>query len=125
MSDRALGITLPLRRGNNGYFENTTNILTQVRANLRNLLLTRKGERVMQPEYGCDIHRLIFEQATDDGLADTRASIENAVQTWMPFVGVDDVQVVRNEDLNTIYVQIQFTLLTNQNLTDSVILEFA
>jgi phage baseplate assembly protein W len=124
MASKILGITLPVQRGSNGYFQVTKDILTQIRSNLKNLLLTRKGERVMQPEYGCDIHLVIFENATDDGLSDIRASIQNAVSTWMPFVEVTDVKVTRDEDRNTIYVGITFTLLTNQNLTDSIVLEF-
>jgi phage baseplate assembly protein W len=124
MATRILGVTLPVRLGSNGYFETTTDLLTQIRSNLKNLLLTRKGERVMQPDYGCDIYKVIFEQMTDDGLADVRASIETAVQTWMPFLQVDTVEVQRDPDKNAIHVQIEFTLLTNQNVTDSLILEF-
>jgi phage baseplate assembly protein W len=119
-----LGITLPLRLGANGYFENTTDVLTQVRSNLSNLLLTQKGERVMQPDFGSELHRVVFEPMTDDGLANVRAIIETATQQWMPFIQVDDVQVVRDEDNYTITVIISFSLTTNAGLTDTIKLVF-
>ena len=38
----------------------------QVKSNLKNLLLIRKGERIFQPNFGSGIHELLFEQFTDD-----------------------------------------------------------
>jgi len=38
----------------------------QARANLINLLLTQKGERVMQPEFGSDLVAIIFQPNTDE-----------------------------------------------------------
>jgi phage baseplate assembly protein W len=118
-----LGITYPLRLGNNGYFENTTDVMTQVKTNLRNLLLTVRGERMFQPAFGCDLPLVIFELQTDDGLADITAIIQTAVQNWMPFLRVNAVKVTRSEDTNDISVYISFTLLSN-NITDSIVLVF-
>lgn len=78
----------------------------------------------MQPEFGSDIHRVIFEPMTDDGLAEVRASIETAAAQWMPFVQIKDVQVTRDEEYNRITVLITFGLATNANLTDSISLVF-
>lgn len=119
-----LGLTLPLQLGPNGYFATTTDVLTQVKTNLTNLLLTMKGERPMQPEFGSDIHRVIFEPMTDDGLAEVRSSIETAASQWMPFVQINDVTVTREEDYNRINVLIAFSVVTNANLTDSITLVF-
>ena len=118
-----LGITYPLQLGNNGYFENTTDVITQIKTNLRNLLMTQRGERMFQPNFGCDLPLVIFEPQTDDGLADITAIIQTAVQNWMPFVRVNGVLVKRSEDTNAIAVSISFTLLSN-NITDSIVLVF-
>jgi phage baseplate assembly protein W len=119
-----LGVTLPIRLGANGYFEITSDVLTQIKSNLTNLLLTQKGERVMQPDFGSELHRVIFEPMTDDGLANVRAIIETATQQWMPFVQINDVQVVRDEDNYTITVIISFGLTTNAGLFDTITLVF-
>ena len=48
----AYGITLPIQNGNTGFFSQAFTSLDQAKANLENLLLTAKGERIMQPEFG-------------------------------------------------------------------------
>lgn len=118
-----LGITLPVSLGANGYFENTTDVLTQVKSNLKNLLLTQRGERVFEPSFGCDLPVVIFEPMTDNGLADITAVIQSAVQSWMPYLNINTVSITRQEDNNIISVNISFTL-TSSNITDSIILDF-
>lgn len=56
------------------------------------LLLTRRGERVMRPEYGCRIHDLAFApgDATTLGLA--AFHVDEAIRTWEPRVDVLHVE---------------------------------
>ena len=60
--DVAIGLTLPLRGGNNGYFEQSYTTMEQVKSNLINLLLTIPGERYMQPTFGSNLYSHLFEQ---------------------------------------------------------------
>ena len=50
-SDYAIGITLPLTFGQNT-FEQSFLTKDQVKSNIKNLLLTKRGERIIQPEFG-------------------------------------------------------------------------
>jgi phage baseplate assembly protein W len=119
-----LGITLPLERGNNGYFAQGRDILSQVKSNLTNLILTKKGERVLQPDFGCDIHRVIFEPITDDNVANVRGTIESAVKIWLPYVNIEAVQIQRDENRNSIFATITFSINTSVTITDSITLVF-
>jgi len=121
---KALGILLPLRRGNNGYFNQGFDLLTQVKSNLINLILTKKGERLMQPDFGCDVHRLVFEAITDDNVANIKGSITNAVKTWLPYLNILDVKITKDEDHNTVYAVVNFGLTNNPTVTDTVTLKF-
>lgn len=124
MANTRLGLTLPIRLGKNGYFETTTDEMAQVKSNLMNLLLTQKGERLMQPTFGCDLASLVFDTTTDDGQASIEAAIQIAVSDWMPFVGIDEVRVGRSADSeHKIMVSIKYTLLT-RGFTDGFTLEF-
>ena len=38
----------------------------QSRSNLKNLLLTKKGERVLQPNFGSGLQDLLFEPIDDE-----------------------------------------------------------
>lgn len=52
------------------------------------LLSTRPGERVMRPEYGCPLHRLMFAEnnATTAGLA--IHYVRRAINRWEPRVEI-------------------------------------
>src|SRR5690242_6939718 len=55
------------------------------------ILLTPKGQRVMRPEFGCQIHDLIFapNDATTSGLA--AYYVEEALAMWEPRIRVSEV----------------------------------
>jgi phage baseplate assembly protein W len=119
-----LGITLPIRLGSNGYFEHTTDAMTQIKANLTNLLLTQKGERVMQPDFGSELHLFIFEPMTDNGMANLRASIESCIAEWMPFVQIIDVQREFDNDNNLMTLVIGFSTIIDPTKADTLTLVF-
>jgi Bacteriophage baseplate protein W len=58
---------------------------------IRIILLTPKGQRVMRPEFGCQIHDLIFapNDATTAGLA--AYYVEESLAMWEPRIRVNEV----------------------------------
>ena len=58
----AIGIPFPL--GGTPIFSSTFTTEEQALSNLKNLLLTRKGERPFQPLFGTDIPSFLFENIT-------------------------------------------------------------
>ena len=62
-SDAYFGLTFPLRykAGSTGFFPRAKNVIEQASSNIKNLLLTRKGERVGQPNFGSDLFNVIFD----------------------------------------------------------------
>ena len=60
---------------------------------MRLILLTPKGQRVMRPEFGCQVHDLIFapNDATTAGLA--AYYVQEALAMWEPRIAVQDVRV--------------------------------
>jgi len=124
---QALGSVLPLQLEKNGYFGTNKNLLRQLKSNLTNLLRTRKGERLHQPNFGCDIHRFVFEQFTPETIENAYASVVDAVEVWMPFLEVLNVNLentVSDIDAQQIKMTVIFRLRTNQNITDSLVLTF-
>ena len=63
-----IGLKLPLQKSDNseGYFESSDTSLGAVKENIKNLILTRKGERVMNPLLGLNLDEFLFENITDD-----------------------------------------------------------
>ena len=107
---KVLGIGINKSSNSNGVFSTNYTTLTQAKDNLKNLILTKKGERLMNPEFGCDVWLVLFEQM--DG-----ATIESRIETSI----VDAVDYDDNDiDTNRISLDIQFALASNPNLTESV-----
>ena len=122
----AYGITLPAKRGNTGYFEQAFTSFEQAKANLKNLLLTAKGERVMQPEFGTGLQSLLFEPMDDmfeDKLQDV---ITQTVSYWLPYINIEQIDVEMTDamkDRHTAHMTIQFTVgntIETQEITFTV-----
>lgn len=69
-----------------------------LQSSVKMLLGTAKGERVMEPSYGTNLRRLLFEPMTQ-GLDDAaRQEIADALNTWEPRVTLQNIAVQRNSD---------------------------
>ena len=121
-----IGITLPIRGGNSGYFDQTFDTLAQVKTNILNLLNTRQGERRMQPTFGSRLWNLVFEQNVDT-LKDQAVNIVTEdIFSWIPNVTVTDVtanlltsdQITANKDIYLLNIAVTFTVnMTKQSDT--------
>jgi hypothetical protein len=115
----AVGITLPIQRGETGYFRQSFQTFEQVKSNIKNLLLTKKGERMFQPDFGSGIHGLLFNPATEKFEEDVENTINRALEKWLPYVIVEDIDVDVSKDYtdnNQAKVSIKFKQEGQQKL---------
>lgn len=87
-----LGVLTPLRFAGfgNDAFAMSYSLADMVHDNLRNLLLTNRGERLVLTNYGANLAPLAAEYASlDDFDATAVERIRSAVQLWMPYVDLD------------------------------------
>ena len=122
--DIKIGLALPFARGNSGLFRQTETTLEQAGHNIKNLLLTSKGERVMQPDFGSDLRSLLFEQAGDNINNDIKEAISDAMSNWLPYINISSVNVIENEtNLNQMKVSIDFSLNYDPNRFNTITLD--
>ena len=121
---KVLGIGINKSSNSNGAFAVNYTTLTQAKDNLTNLIMTRKGERVHQPDFGCDIWNVLFEQIVDGDIDyKVESVIVDAVSKWLPYITINDIILDYNDeykDSNKIGVEINFSLTSNPNLRESV-----
>jgi phage baseplate assembly protein W len=121
---KVLGIGINKSSDSNGIFSVNFTTLNQAKDNLKNLILTRKGERLMQPEFGCDIWKVLFEPL--DGEAVERVienTIVEAVSIWLPYLNIDTIVFDYDEndiDNHRIILDIKFSLISNPNLSETI-----
>ena len=119
----AIGVTLPIRRGNGGYFEQSFQTIDQVKSNIKNLFMTRPGERLMQPTFGCDLWRLVFEQNDDEIETLIDDIVKATLRFWMPFVNIEAVVIKRDSekiDMYRIETEISFTIANDPSTLQTV-----
>ena len=116
--DYAIGISLPIQIGNTAFNQTfTTN--EQIKSNVKNLLLTKKGERVMQPEFGSGLQELLFDFNDDTLSGKIEDAITAALEQWLPYVTVEQIDVEstsNNRDNNLVNVSVTFGLLNQVDL---------
>ena len=118
----AIGVSLPFN-GPSGPFNKTYSTKDQIKSNLINLLLTNKGERVFNPEFGADIKKVLFEGITED----TSALIQNLIITnvnyFIPEVNIVDVVVEPNTDNNSYNIIVKYSLVIS-GTADQITVQF-
>lgn len=107
--ERAIGISLPFNKSalsrpvninyssgsmsGLGVFESTYTTEDQAITNLINLILTRKGERYMQPLFGTDVPDFVFEQNTRTNRFQLANSLRTDIAFWLPYIVLGDLRV--------------------------------
>ena len=114
---KAVGFGFPL----NGpaVFVPTFTTRNQTKANLINYLLTNKGERVFNPDFGADLRNLLFENVIDQTTDELSSAIQTDISTFFPQVEVKEIQFINEADDNTINFTLVYTV-KNFGITDDI-----
>ena len=124
--DIAIGIALPFGSGRSNFKLNYTT-LDQAKTDLISLLLTHKGERYMQPDFGTNLRRHIFSPNTEKLASTVKNELIRDIRKWLPFLDIEDINVTRsvtNIDNYTIDVSITFRLVGGKDAFTEVTFVF-
>ena len=72
--------------------------IDQTLENLKNLLLTRKGERFYQPLFGSDLLEILFEPNISELKQEIQEIITQPINFWLPYVNIESIDIVTAED---------------------------
>ncbi len=82
-----------------------------IQLSLQILLSTRKGERVMEPDYGCNLDEMIFEPITTTFKSYISEMIRTAIVFYEPRIDLNSVLIDDSQDLaGYIYVVLDYTI---------------
>jgi len=114
-NDYAIGITLPIGIGKTAFNQSFTTY-EQVKTNIKSLLLTKKGERVMQPELGSGLNELTFDNNDDLFAILLEDTIIETLRVWLPYVNVEYIDVSKSNlsrEYNQVEISITFRIGNN------------
>ncbi|MEL5895802.1 GPW/gp25 family protein [Bacteroides sp. GD17] len=82
-----------------------------IRQSLRVILSTRKGERIMRPDFGTDLHNLVFHNMDLTARTQLRAAIEEAILYWEPRIQLTNVSFDMSEERDgKLYILLEYTI---------------
>jgi phage baseplate assembly protein W len=105
----AIGVALPFSAP--GVFNSVYSTTEQIKYNLINLILTSKGERIDNPNFGTILKQQLFNQVSEQTFPIIKSSINDAVEMYMPEIAIDTIDVVPYADENTLVVTISYRIL--------------
>jgi phage baseplate assembly protein W len=75
------------------------------------IINTYPGERVMRPEFGCEIHSLIFAPANEETAATAERYIMEALGRWEPRISVMQVKATPGAtERGELYIEIMYEI---------------
>ena len=106
--NQTIGLAFPII--NEGQFTRTTNFSDQVKANIINVLLTERGERPMQPDFGVGLKKLLFENI--ENADEIKPEIESQLEIYVPDIELLEIESEFLEDNHLLRLTLVYRLLT-------------
>jgi phage baseplate assembly protein W len=117
----AIGVDLPFNGA--GVFILNYTTKDAIKANLINYFLTNPGERPANPTFGAGLRAYIFTQIESNNLDFIKEDIQQKLGSNFPNIAVDSVEVLGQEDYNTINIIIKYSIV-NTGINDELQLTF-
>lgn len=113
--DVSLGLTLPLKDRNGRLFDKNYLSIDQAVANVKNLILTVKGERVMHPNFGTNIRRFLFEPNYPNLREAVLTEITDAIAFWLPYIVIKNpsAEIPKNPQEGTSFADVNHGIIVH------------
>jgi hypothetical protein len=103
-------IVFPFRLGDRNQIGLVTDDLA-IRQSIYVIINTVPGERVMRPDFGCEIHSLIFWPANHQTAAIAERYVREALLRWEPRIDVQEVEVTAGTaDRGELFIKVTYSL---------------
>jgi phage baseplate assembly protein W len=84
------------------------------------ILATAPGERVMRPDFGCGIHRLVFEVNETKAINRTQREVRDALVRWEPRIDLLEVGVETKDQGEELLISVHYRVRTTNNFFNLV-----
>ena len=109
--DTFIGLKIPMGYSETGYFKQTKPTLQQAKYNIINLIKTIPGERLGQPEFGSNLHTILFEPMNEDFSDILEDAVRTSIEKWLPYINIKRIKITMpNYDINRVNIAVDFGL---------------
>jgi len=94
MAEKFINIRFPFKDSLKGFFVEMNQTDNEaIKSDLMHLILTQKGERLYNPEFGTNLLKFIFEPNDGTTFGDIRREITDTVKKYIPELQIDEVVI--------------------------------
>jgi len=107
----SFGVSLPIRRSTSDGFEMITRFKHLVKQNLKMILLTAPGERIMEPDFGVGLRNFLFQNYNQTTLSQIDEKIKEQVNRYLPIIAIQDITYRQSTtNPNRLDIALKFTI---------------
>ena len=127
-----ISVKLPLSLDKiDGPFTLNKTLKEATKQNLKNLVLTSPGERIMDPLFGCGIRNFLFENNDNFTSNEISGRIRDQVRIYLPHITIVDIKITNTQnadplsDMGPHDIAIKLTYVIKQiNTSDELDIKF-
>lgn len=107
----SLSVALPLVQDGTDGFRMNTSLRNLVKQNLKMLILTNPGERVMEPDFGVGINQFLFQNFSEDTFSQIDSKIREQARIYLPVINIEDVSFFSDQqDSNILRMKLKYSI---------------
>ena len=114
-----IGIGIPFSSypisGSDAVFKINYTTSEQIRSNIINYLLTSKGERILNPNFGSNLKEFLFEQSDSESPQVLVQYLKDTLASVFPNVKVKKIEAIPSPEYNLVTIQIFYSVFTSVN----------
>lgn len=77
--------------GTPGYLRGSKNLDEAIKSNVRSLLTTNRGERLMHMDLGCSLQDFLFEKQDNSTKSSIADRIKSQFSKWLPYLTIKEL----------------------------------
>lgn len=118
-----ININYPFKDSKKGFFLDMNNEDSQaIKADLLHLILTRKGQRLYNPNFGTDLIKFIFEPEDGMTLNGIKEEITSVIKIYLPKLQLNEILIEPSaESEYAAVVTIQYTITDDVFSTKDIV----
>jgi len=117
-----VGVALPFNAP--AVFKTTYTTQESIKYNLINFFLTNQPERYLNPLFGGNLRRFIFEQISEGNIENLNQYLQESINDYFPNVVVEALDIIPQADNNQVDITLKY-YIENTGINDNIQLTFA
>jgi len=116
-----VGVALPFNAP--AVFKTTYTTQESIKYNLINFFLTNQPERYLNPLFGGNLRKFVFEQITQNNLNLLKQNIQESLNLYFPNVVVEALNILPDTDNNQVDVTLKYSII-DTGINDTIQIQF-